>query len=257
MAMLDIAIAQKIDVNSSVQPDPEIQSFLHAFGSTNIQERRKLFPEGTEQEFKNKLKELQEIAGGPQKLISQLVYFSVNADTTMEGMMPLVIKDQLGISKEDVIAGIIPYLDATNKVFFNEASEWLSRVDFEESTQKYNFSQYKPIVNEMKDGESQGLIKHMFSKAPDEALSLVAEVYLGEIEASDLKAKIRTNEMSDSLKEMSKRSEWWAHLYVAEKMRRNPKLRDPELVKHLKNSKHVVVSETIRQFSKKEPEEVP
>jgi len=51
-----------------------------------------------------------------------------------------------------------------------------------------------------------------------------------------------------AIKAVATGGHWWEELYVAEKMKRNPKLRDPELVKQLKKSKHAVVREAVQEI---------
>jgi hypothetical protein len=76
----------------------------------------------------------------------------------------------------------------------------------------------------------------------------VTSVYLDKDEAKTLADQVKAEDEAQAVDRLSKRTEWWAKLYAAEKMKQNPKLRDPELMKQLKKSNDPVVSAAIQEI---------
>jgi hypothetical protein len=88
----------------------------------------------------------------------------------------------------------------------------------------------------------------MYAKSPDAALSSMASVYLEKAKAKAFVDQVKREDEAQAVVRLSKRPEWWAKLYAAEKMKQNPKLRDPELIEQLKKSKNPLVSTTIQEI---------
>lgn len=250
-ALLGTAMARQDTKRISIKPNKEVQSFLHALSSTNLQERQKLFPARTKEEFKEKLRGIEEMSGGPQGLVAQLLYFRVRAKSTMEAMMPVVIIEQLGISRANQAAGILPYLETGDASVLKEAYEWLEGIDYNRATKKYDLSRYKETIRNNRADVPLGLIKYMYQKDAESGLSILATVYLKKDEAKALVDKVKAQDEPKVLEQLSHRTEWWAHLYVAEKMRRNPKLRSSGVMERLKKSKHPLVQEAVQEILKR------
>lgn len=231
-----------------IKPNQEVQSILQALISTNAQERQKMFPAGTEEEFKETLISIQEKAGGVQELVQQLLYFSVHAQDTRQGMLPLVLVEQLNISEDDRVAAIVPLLNTGDQSVLKQAYEWLQVVDFDSETQEFRFNRYENVLHRKSADVPKGLIKYMYATSPDAALSNLATVYLDKDEAKVLVNQVKSEDEVQTVDRLSKRPEWWAKLYAAEKMKQNPKLRDPELIEQLKKSKNPVVSATVQEI---------
>ena len=250
-AVLNMAFAQPNAKVIPIKPNEKVQSFLHAMSSTNLLEQQKLFPAGTtEEEFKKKLTELKEMAGGVQEFVVQLLYFRVHAKTTKEAMMPIVVIQRLEISQDDQVAGVLPYLETDNKSVLKESYEWLEGIDYNRKTRKYEFNRHEDTIREKKSDVPAGLVKYMYTKSPDSALSAMANVYLKKDEAKALMNEARDKDEAKALDLLSKRSEWWVHFYVAEKMRKNPKSRSSVVLDRLKKSKHPLVQKAIKEIEK-------
>lgn len=241
-------VAEQNSEEFSIKPNQEVQSLLQALSSANAQERQKMFPAGTEEEFKETLISIQEKAGGVQELVRQLLYFSVHAQDTRQGMLPLVLVEQLNISEDDRVAAIIPLLNTRDQSVLKQAYEWLQVVDFDSETQEFRFSRHENVLRRKSVDVPNGLIKYMYAKSPDAALSSLANVYLDKDEAKALVDQVKGEDEVLAVVRLSKRPEWWAKLYAAEKMKQNPKLRDPDLIEQLKKCNNPVVSATIQEI---------
>ena len=235
----------EILTNVVLQPDETIQTFLRTLLSSSEQE---MFS-GTKEEFRVKLSHLQDMAGGDtNKLVSQLLCFSIHAETMREAMLPGVLVQQLGISKESIVRGLLPYLDAKDARTREKSRNWLGEVESNPLSKVPDFTPYEIIIRERKKDIPQGLIEHMYATSPDATLLNLAIVYLDKDEAKTLVNQVKAEDEAQAVARLSKRPEWWAKLYATEKMKQNPKLRDPELMKQLKKSRNPVVSATIQEI---------
>lgn len=235
--------------NEVFTPDKAVQAFLGKLLSPNEQE---MFA-GTEEQFRAKLDQLEEMVGrDDQKLVSELLFFSMQAQTMREAMLSGVLIKQLHISKENLARGLLPYLDVKNDAVREKSHNWLGEVESSPSHKGPDFSHYEMIIREKKAADVPcGLIKHMYAKSPDLALSTMANVYLKKNEAKALMEKAGDKDEDKAVDLLSKRSEWWVHLYVAEKMKQNPKLRSPAVLGRLKKSEHALVKEAVQKIDKK------
>ena len=243
------ALAEQQAGGIPIQPNQEVQSFLHALSSTNAQERQKIFPAGTQEEFSQKLAELQDKAGGAQKFVLQLLYFSAHARSTRQGMLPLVLVDKLNISADDRVAAIVPLLDTGDQAVLEQAYEWLQVVDFDGEAQEFRFSRYENVLHREAADVPKGLIRYMYAKSPDAALSSLATVYLDKDAAKALVDHVKSEDDAQAVDQLSQRPEWWAQLYVAEKLRKNPKLRSTHVLERIKGSHHPLVKEKVAEIT--------
>ncbi len=253
-ALFAIAMGQQAVRNIPAKPNEEAQSFLRILSSPDLNERKKLFPEGaTESDLKEKLFELQSKAGGAQKLVGQLFHYSLHAKSTREAMLPGFIIEQLRVSKDDQIRGLLPYLESDDEHVLKKAYNWLGGIDhlgYNRSTCKYDFdfNQYENIIRQNKSGVPQGLVKYMYTRSSDTALLTMENVYLERDAAEVLQREVNSKDEASLLNALSKRPEWWIQLYVAEKMEQEPKLRDLELIEQLKKSSHTIVREVVKEI---------
>ena len=107
---------------------------------------------------------------------------------------------------------------------------------------------YRAFVSYMKcskDIQPKKLIRYMFQVNPDKALSEVEKVYAPKTKRPSEQFK---GDSIRKVRSVATGNQWWQELYAAEKMRQNKNLRDPELIKQLKKSKHAVVRETIQEI---------
>jgi len=243
------ALAEQHGQNVAIAPDGAVQSFLKALSSTNAQKQQQnVSSSETEKDLGQKLIELQEKAGGAQELVRQLLYFGAQSKSTREGMLPWVIIEQMSISQDDIRSALVPCLETDDRELLREVNEWLEGIDYDRSAKRYAFSSYEKVIRDARNAIPQGLVKYMYETSPDAAFSCMATVYLDKDEAKTLIDQVKSEDEVQAVDQLSKRPEWWAKLYVAEKMKQNPKLRDPELIEQLKKSKNPVVNATIQEI---------
>lgn len=242
------ALAEQQGQNITIAPDGAVQSFLKSLSSTNTPKRQNVSSPETEKDLSQKLIELQEKAGGTQELVRQLLYFGAQSKSTREGMLPWVIIEQMKISQDDIRSALIRCLEADDRELLKEVHEWLEGIDYDRSAKRYAFASYEKVIQDARSGIPQGLVKYMYETSPDAALSSMASVYLAKDEAKALADQVRGEDEAQAVDRLSRRPEWWAKLYAAEKMKQNPKLRDPELMKRLKKSKNPAVSAAIQEI---------
>ena len=226
---------------SSFSPNKEAQALLSGLISPNEQQ----LLSGTEEQFRSKLTQLKNMAHGDvENLVPELLYFSTQAKGMREAMLAGVIIKELKITKENIANGVLPYLDSPDGKMRKQSHNWLGEVDAGRSGKEPDFGVYESIIRKRKGDVPKGLVRYMYAKSPESALSTMASIYLTRDRAEAL-----MNE-AGALETLSKRSEWWVNLYVAETMKRNPKLRSSVALEHLKKSEHPLVQEAIKEIGK-------
>jgi hypothetical protein len=245
-----LAIVGKAAEDIFINPNEKVQSFLHSLASTNLQERRKLFSGGTEEELQQKYAEVQEIAGGTEQLIAQLLYCRVHAKTMEEAIVPLFVAEQLGLSKDDIAEGLLPYLESDDRSVVKEASEWLGGTDRALGIEA-DLSRYEKILREKQGEAPMGLLRYMFDRDPQAAVVTVARVYGGpDVPETEVAAKVKSG-VKESVDYFAGRPEWWAHLYVAAMMEKEPYLRTPEMIEKLEQDPDPLVREKVSAVKEK------
>jgi len=84
-----------------------------------------------------------------------------------------------------------------------------------------------------------------------QTLSTLAEVYLEPEQAKALVDQVKGEDDAKAVDRLSQRPEWWAQLYVAEKLRQNPKLQSSAVLERIKKSDHPLVLESVGKIKKK------
>ena len=239
-------IARENAENVCIKPNQDVQSFLHGLSSTNLQERQKLFSTGTKEELRQKLFDIQKIAGGEKEMALQLMYFHSHANGMQEAMLAGFVLDQLAITNSIFFDVCLPMLDSNDESTRELAADWLTRADHV-SKGGVDFSRYESILREKKDNPPQGLIRYMYNRNPQTAVATVARVYGKDVPESDVAAKAKSG-VKNSVEYFSARPEWWAHLYVATMMEKEPYLRTPELIKKLEQDTDPLVREKVSKM---------
>lgn len=233
-------MAQQTTKDITLKPNKEIQIFLKELLSLNGQD---MFS-GTEDEFQEKLAWLEKmVASQYERLIPELLYYSLHSTDMNITMLARLIDKLFGIPKTNILIGLLPYLDSKDKNFCKVLNDWLGYLDMCVSG-KCDFTLYETILRENKTNIPKGLIKYMYDKSPDTSLLCLANVFSSKKETMYLKEIIE--DMADKmniLNVLSKRTEWWVHLYVIEKMRKNKRLWSSEIIERMKMSKNRFVQE--------------
>lgn len=254
VALLSVAVLrceataqENVSTNDIFSSNKDIQACLRGLVSPDD---RHMFS-GTEEEFQQQLTHLDNIVGRDHKtLVRELLYFSLHAKGMREAMLPGVVIHQLSISKDDIALGVLPFLDSKGKVQA-KACNWLGEVDAGSLGNGPDFSHYETIIRKRKDSLPGGLVKYMYQKSPDRALSSLANVYLDKVEATALVDQVKSEDDTQAVGRLSKRPEWWVQLYVVEKLCKNPKLRSTAILDRVKQSNNPLVKESVGKIEKK------
>lgn len=229
------------------QPDSTVQAYIQSLLSTNEQE---MFS-GTEDQLRNKLEQLKEMVGGDQKkLVEQLFCYRVKAREMREALLPMVIMKQLGVCDDTLVQGILPYLESSDAHVVKEASEWLWGTDKNRATGGYDFHRYKAVLEKAKPRVPPGLIRYMYDCDPQTAVVTIVQMYDQNAPESEVAVKAKSG-VKESVDYFAGRSEWWAHLYVAAMMEKEPYLRTSELVKKLEQDANPLVREKVSKLKDK------
>jgi len=208
-----------------------------------------LFSTGTQEELRQKLAEVQKMAGGDKEMVLQLLYFSAHASGMEEAMLPGFILEQLAISKTDFAAAVLPLLDSEDESTRHLAAEHLPFADAN-TKGGVDFSRYETILREKKQNPPPGLIRYMYGRNPQAAVIAVARVYSPDVPETEVAVKAKSG-VKESVNYFAGRSDWWAHLYVAAMMEKEPYLRTPELVKKLEQDTDPLVREKVSKLKDK------
>jgi len=241
----DAFAQQGVATNAVLTPNKEIQAFLRSLLSPN---EREMFA-GTQDQLTTRLEQLKRVAEREEcNLVVELLHFSMQSESMREGMLPGVLIEQLKISKENIARGLIPILDTDDQGLREKCRNWLGEVEANDSVQGPDFSIYESIIRGNKTNVPRGLTMHMYDTDAETALRSFASVYLEEAEAEALADSVRARDDAESLDQLSRRADWWAQLYVIEKMRKNPQLRSAVVLERLSKSRDTLVQESIRDL---------
>ncbi len=246
-SLLGTAIAQQQTKDIPIKPNKEVQSFLHALSSTNVQERQKLFSTGTEEELRQKLADVQKMAGGDKGLVLQLLYFSAHANGMEQATLPGFILEQLAIPNAVFAEVCLPLLDSEDEPTRRLAANWLTRTDHVPKG-GVDFSRYEGVLREKKQNPPHGLIRYMYGRNPQAAVLSMCRLYGDKAAETELTDKLKGDPKA-GLQALGDRSEWWAHLYVAETMKKRPELRDSAILKKLDKNDHPLVKEKVAEIT--------
>ena len=224
-------------------PNPAIQAFLKTMVSTNEQQ----VLGGTEAAIREKFEQLRKMAGLDKYLVLQLLYFNANAKNEKEYWLPWAIVEQLGISNEIFAEVGFDMLDATNSVTRKLAFNCLTRADHNPQG-GVDFSRYEVILREKKQSPPQGLIRYMYDRNPQAAVFTFARVFGQDVPESEVAIKAKSGN-KESVEYFADRSEWWAHLYVAVIIEKEPSLRTPVMLKRLREDKDPLVRKALVDHS--------
>ncbi|MDI6809938.1 MAG: hypothetical protein QME66_13380 [Candidatus Eisenbacteria bacterium] len=232
---------------NALQLDAAVQAYIQGLLSTNEQE---MFS-GTEDQLRNKLEQLKGIVGGNQaKLVEQLFCYRVNAQGMREALLPMVIMKQLGVSDDALVQGMLPYLESSDTHVVKEASEWLWGTDKNRATGGYDFRRYKAVLEKAKPRVPPGLIRYMYDRDPQTAVVTVVQMYDQNAPESEVSTKAKSG-VKESVDYFIGRPEWWAHLYVAAMIEKEPYLRTPEMMKKLEQDDNPLVREKMSKLNDK------
>lgn len=245
----------------SIEPDSAAQDIIAELVLAESQE-----------EVQEKLSQLKGQCDGLEQAIQQIIYFQLNtmgkyekkeitgAELEQTGFRAYAaIALLLGLdtkpritpeSSVTLINAVLPYLRTSDPNLRERLHEVLEWIDQRKGPWK-DYSGYEPYIRSRKDNPPSALVEYMYQKAPDVALSSLANVYLDADEAKAMVDRVKGEDDAQTLDRLSRRPEWWAQLYVAEKLRKNPKLQSSAVLERIKKSDNPLVRESVGKIGKK------
>jgi len=228
--------------NVDITPKPGVQALIAKAVPPITEENKTTFWEGGRKSMETYLAELRAASGGREEdVVLQLVYFASCATNIEQSMVSGFILEQMKVSGETVANALLPLLESANKSTLRLVADWLTRADYV-STGGVDFNRYESILREKKQNPPQGLIRYMYDRNSRAALLSMTRVFGDKAAETELADKLKGNPKT-SLQSLADRPEWWARLYVAETMKKQPQLRDQAILGKLQKDTHSLVKE--------------
>lgn len=196
------------------------------------------------------LAQLQASSGGDSdRLVPQLLYFSMRGADVRAGMTAGVVIDRLQISKDQLLHAIVPYLDTSEPDLQRQLRNLLGAIDETRDDQAPDFSRYAPVLRQRSADPPLVLVTHMLATAPDSAFETLVGALIGDATArhSLLRAARTTDETA--LGKLARNKTWWVRLYVIARLQREPSLRTPALLRGLRDDAHPAVRAAARDLA--------
>lgn len=149
--------------------------------------------------------------------------------------------------KLDMLEAIAPYLGTTN-LLQKEQSEWvLEKIDYKGARER-DYTTYRSFLKKTRDVPNWRLVAYMYDHDPQSAVLTMADVYADDATKTKLADQLKGDPKA-ALQSLSDRPEWWAHLYVAETMKKQPQLRDAALLKKLEKDDNPLVKAKVAEIT--------
>ena len=156
--------------DQEITPDPEIQAQIRCITSAidNSEEAKKQL---------EKLKQM--VAGQYEKLVPQVIYYTINTKGDIyDAMAGAIIFSALQISKETIVGAIVPYLGTSDFKLKKELEEYLDGIDTPHTLGPRDYSYYESFIKEKKKNPPLPLIQYMYQKSPKETQSVLRRIYV-------------------------------------------------------------------------------
>jgi len=151
------------------------------------------------------------------------------------------------IPEDRLIHTIVPVFERTTKKGMKKDLRRVLDTVTLKDTSRPDFGAFVSFLRENEDAPPSSLIKYMFRLEPEAATLTLARSYSGDPAAMELKKSMK-GEGTKALADLSGKGVWWQDLYVAEMIRKNPQLRDPEILKQLEKDEHPLVREALAEM---------
>lgn len=230
---------------AEIVPDEAVQAQIDA---TAIRLRSGV----TQDEGLAAIRQLEQAYTNKSFLVQQvMLYLRFKANTEERGYGAVVILNKLDVDKTTKIKAAMPQLDATDAQLQKIASDVLRSADKDNShADGTDFSLYDGILRETPITPPAALVRYMYDRNPQAAVVTVARIFGQNVPETEVAAKAKGG-VKESVDYFAGRSEWWAHLYVAAMMEKEPYLRTPELVKKLEQDDNPLVREKLSVLKEK------
>lgn len=148
------------------------------------------------------------------------------------------------MDQEEVLEVVVPLLESpVNSKLRSNVHQVLGFSISKKGQSQPDQPGVRKYLSKHKDAPPYGLIKYLYRTGDEKAVDFVGSIY-GDKPAVTYSGTGKRG--LAAIEAVAAGGHWWEDLYVAEKMKQNPKLRDPELIERLKKSKNPVVTATIQ-----------
>jgi hypothetical protein len=175
-------------------------------------------------------------------LVPQLLLFSMRATDVRGGMTAGVIVDRLHISSAQQLRAAAPYLATNDAALQRELRNLFDHADGGSAAEAPDFAPFAPLLRGAADPPAL-LVTYMLDSAPDQALPLLAEAYIADASA---RRALLADAQSADLARLAQHDRWWVRLYVAERMKQDPRLRTDALQQKLREDPEPAVRAAAR-----------
>ncbi|MFN8643038.1 MAG: hypothetical protein U0802_15805 [Candidatus Binatia bacterium] len=227
-ALVFVPLAAALD---GITPDPVVQSAIAAVPAAK-----------SAAEMDAALAALRtSVRGDADRLVPQLLYFSMRATDVRAAMSAGVVIDRLQISTDALLHAIAPYLDTNDPPLQRQLSGLLDAIDEAPEGAARDFSRYAVLLRAHASNPPVALVIHMVHADPDLALATLAETSISDGAARA--ALLRAAKGSDdaAVDSLVGDPAWWVRLFVVARLQREPHLRSAGRVQRLRADAHPAV----------------
>lgn len=244
LPILSVGADEDVSAGTGIVPDPYVFSQASNFMNAAVMKDQDVVIKKLRSEYLNQW----------EVIVPQLLLFSFRSGDKKAMIGPTIL-GLLKIPHEAFTKAVLPCLDSENKEFRSSIYHIMGHVDEipGRSPADPDFSVYSEIIKSSPTNATQGLIRYMYSKSPQNAVLSMARICGDKTAEAELIAVLACDPKA-TLQALADRPEWWAHLYVAEVMSRNLQLRDPEILDVLDRDENPLVREVLERIS---PEQGP
>lgn len=234
-----IGHGEDVPAGTGITPDPSVFSQASNFMNAVDMKAKRDVIETLRREYADRW----------DRLVPQLLLFSFRAGDK-NAMVASAILGQLNIPHEAFTKAVVPYLGCDNEDFRRDISHYMGAVDEipGRSSADPDFTVYSKIIQSSPTNSTQGLIRYMYRKSPQNAVLSMARIHADKATEAKLTATLKGDQKA-ALRSLADRPEWWAHLYVAETMKKQPQLRDTAILKKLEKDDHPLVKAKVAEIT--------
>lgn len=227
--------------NAFVRPDAAIQTAIEHAAKQLSQAR-------TEADATQVVQTLAQKVTNETQLVEQVLYFLRHGITTEEqGYGAIILVNKLPVGRQQMAETAVTCLDTSDKDT-REVVEALLDAASTLPGNKRDFSALETILRQKQPDVQSVLVAFMYRRDPKTAVLSMSRVYGNKTVETELADTLKGDPKA-ALQALADRPEWWAHLYVAETIKKQPQLRDAALLKKLENDDNPLVKEKVAEIT--------
>lgn len=157
-----------------------------------------------------------------------------------------------GMTPSDIVAAVAPKYEQTSdpklEYGLRQALGMATLKDGRVDSVNPNFDAFSAYIAEKKEHPPRKLVGFMYGHNPQAAVLSMSCVYGDKAAETELADKLKGDPKA-ALQSLADRPEWWARLYVAETMKKQPQLRDAAILKRLEKDDNPLVKEKVAEIT--------